>query len=79
MISESLLTKLEHFGAEVDGAHCSERHPEHESILRPVVRITARRQMVLTPDEADQFVELVLRQTELARRRMVTTAKQRSH
>ena len=79
MISESLLSKLGHFGVQVDGVHSTERHPDHESIRRPVVRIIARRQMVLTPDEADQFVDLVLRQTELARRRMVTTTKQRSH
>lgn len=75
MISESLLAKLGHFGVQVDGVHCTERHPEHESIRRPVVRISTRRQVVLTPDEAEQFVELVLRQAELARRRMVTTAK----
>lgn len=75
MISGSLLDKLEHFGVHVDGVHGTERHPDHECIRRPVVRISARRQVVLTPDEAEQFVELVLRQAELARRRMVTTAR----
>ncbi|MHB1524917.1 MAG: hypothetical protein ACYCZN_01330 [Candidatus Dormibacteria bacterium] len=75
MISGSLLAKLGHFGVEVDGVHGTERHPDYESIRRPVVRIAARRQMMLTPDEAEQFVELVLRQVELARRRMVTTTK----